>query len=270
MKKCHVIFTLSAILFSSLFCPVLLAQNQAGVKNVEYSIQNGIMVINYDILNYDQDQRFNIVLSIETDAGQMINPVSVSGDIGKDIPGGVQKRIFWDFQKDQFAATGDFFVRVQAVSGNPAKITEVSRTTRNSENVGMAGALLRSAIIPGWGLSNLTGKSAYYFLGIAGYGLLATSVGMNRSASENYDNYLLEFKDPEKRQEYYDKAVSLDKWSKNVAIAAGVLWVGNLVWTGIVASDSGKNHAAGGKGFYPGASAVADNSIPLFGIQYRF
>lgn len=270
MKNTFFLRTIFGLLIFTSMQNEIAAQSQAVVKNIEHKVENDKMIINYDILNYLQDETFKVTVKIETVSGNIISPASVQGDVGEKIPGGVQKTITWNYTQDNFSTNDEYFVAVNAISDKAKNVEKKIVNKTSSENLTMAGALVRSAVIPGWGLGAITGKGAYWFLGVAGYGLLAGSIGINKSAAENYDNYLLEYNDPEMRADYYDKAVSQDKLSKNLAIAAGVIWVGNLVWTGIVASKNPKTHANHSKGFHFGSSYLCDNSIPIFGLNYKF
>lgn len=269
--KNSIIKSILVIFLASFFYQTdILAQSKAEVKNVDFNLVADRLVINYDILNYKSNEYFEISVKVETVSGKVVIPVSMVGDCGPNISGGVQKKIVWNFKQDNFATNEEFFVDVIAISNLAKKVENVQKKQSVSSEITTSGALLRSAIVPGWGLQEVTGKSAYFFLGVAGYGMIATSILMNRSASENYDNYLLELSDPEKRADYFDKAEKQDKLSKNIAIAAGVIWVGNLVWTGLKASGKQKNHTYNSKGFHFGSSYMCDNSIPILGLRYNF
>lgn len=91
---------LTAVLF--LLCSgMLTGQTAATITDVDYNLDNNLIVINYSITGAINNEVFEIGLRFVNETGQTIIPVSVRGDIGQNIPGGFNKIIYWDIDNDR-------------------------------------------------------------------------------------------------------------------------------------------------------------------------
>ncbi len=85
------------VLFLLLLPDVLYAQTKITVTRPRLEVSDDNLIIQYDILNTRSSDFFIVWIEITDVNGNKINAISVSGDIGKDIKGGKNKRITWNF-----------------------------------------------------------------------------------------------------------------------------------------------------------------------------
>ena len=90
--------------------------------------------------------------------------------------------------------------------------------------------VLSSIILPGWGLSKTLQGEPYWLLGVAGYGCIAGSVYMNRTAIKTFDDYKVSM-DADESNVLYDKAVKQHKISKSLGYSAAGIWAISIIWT---------------------------------------
>ena len=108
------------------------------------------------------------------------------------------------------------------------------KVKKNGISVG--GALGLSLVLPGLGRRIATGSGAAYLWGVAGYGCLAGSYFMNKSAYNNYEKYK-DATTTSERDDLYKKAKNQDLYSKVFIGAAAVIWVVDLIVTGVKAGN---------------------------------
>ena len=75
---------------------------------------NNIVIINYDILGRSPQDTINIALDVADSKGNKIEPKTVEGDVGKNIPGGLNKRITWDLRSDSLYINMDIYIGITA------------------------------------------------------------------------------------------------------------------------------------------------------------
>ena len=68
--------------------------------------------INYDIAGSDSERLHEIDLYVIDNAGDVVFPDSLAGDIGKNIPGGRDKKIIWDIYREYDVVYGSFDPRI--------------------------------------------------------------------------------------------------------------------------------------------------------------
>ena len=206
---------------------------------LEVSDEN--LVIEYDILNVDPSDFFIVWIEVTDAAGNKISAVSLTGDVGKEIKGGSNKRIIWDLGNDKILIDEDIFVEIKAEK-IPAKeetaeaeTPEETKTEKKDESmverktISKTNMLLSSVVLPGWGQTKLSKGKPYWLLGVAGYGCIAGSISLNRMASSAYQDYK-ESIDPDEFNAFYDKAIQQDKISKYMAYSGIGIWVADLIW----------------------------------------
>ncbi|UCH15012.1 MAG: hypothetical protein JSV22_03360 [Bacteroidales bacterium] len=94
---------LKRILISLLLCIVFFectGQIQAKITQPQLTLVNDSLIINYHILDANPNERFDIRLEITDATGAKINAVTLAGDIGDTIMGGVNKQIIWNLAAD--------------------------------------------------------------------------------------------------------------------------------------------------------------------------
>lgn len=104
-------FLFCGIFFLLVFCFQVKTQDLQ-VKNVHFVDKQNVIAVYYDLIgNYEN--KFQISLSLSNDFGKNfeINPISLKGEVGKNIKPGKNKEIFWDIKKDfPNGLSGDGFV----------------------------------------------------------------------------------------------------------------------------------------------------------------
>jgi hypothetical protein len=131
----------------------------------------------------------------------------------------------------------------------------------------VGGAMAFSALLPGLGNRIVKGHGAQWMLGIVGYGCIAGSVILNNSAYDAYEEYKIATTASE-RDDLYKQAENKNRTSKVLMGAAIVIWVGDLLWTGLQASSARKKSKQ--SNFSLNYSVDPYTQKPFLGISYRF
>lgn len=215
---------------------VSIGQDKISVSKPMLEIQNGNLIIKYDILNSKPGEKYNISIEITDSGGEVIMPASITGDMGDNIEGGKDKRIIWHFDadniKDQLEISVSIILRVlekPLTEKQPPQVKSLSR----------GNLVLQSVALPGWGLSSLHKKKPYWIIGIAGYGIIAGSVIYHQASRVSYNDFL-DTDDPGQESIYYDKYKSQKTISMAGAIGAATIWVADLIW--IYSASSKQNN----------------------------
>lgn len=92
------------------------AQNksEAEVKNVDFELKNNKIEIIYDIVNFADEETFDISVEILNSEDEPIEAKSLQGDIDKNISGGFNKKIIWDLMKDKVIISDSIFIKITA------------------------------------------------------------------------------------------------------------------------------------------------------------
>ena len=220
-----------ALLFTGICIPGI-GQVSHTISKPYLEFNGSSIIISYDILQCRKKDKFHVRFEVTNSKGNRIIPKNFTGDVGFDIKGGSHKSIKWDIISDSIKVEEGVFIQIHAEFLLPTlgelKVIE-ARKKRNN-------AFLQSAILPGWGLSEYTGKKAHLIKGISSYSLIAGSIIYNRKANISYDNYLEEIESPE-IDDYFDASVKQDKISEIFAYSAIGIWVIDMVWTMVETFD---------------------------------
>ena len=107
----YVKLSICSMFFLFLFIPETYAQKPQ-VKNVHFVDKDKTIVVYYDLVgNYKK--KYTISLSLSDDFGKTfkIKPISVAGELGKNIKTGRNKKIYWSVKNDfPKGLSGDGFV----------------------------------------------------------------------------------------------------------------------------------------------------------------
>lgn len=247
-------------------------QSAAKIENIKFDAEGSKLAITYDILKYKEGETFEIWVKIVTASGKTLVPVTMYGDVNKGVSGGAGKRIVWDVEADNATFDEEFSVEVlgrsdSKTTASGAKETEKVKPEKvQGQGISVGGALALSAILPGLGNRVVKGSGVQWLLGVAGYGCIAGSIILNRSAYNAYEDYKIA-DDPDKRDDYFSKAENNDKISRYLIYGAAAIWVTDLVWTGLQAGKARKseNPKMSLNYFYD-----TNLNEPLFGFSYRF
>jgi hypothetical protein len=221
------------------------------VTKPRLEVSDNKLLIQYDILNTKSSDLFIVWIEVADASGNKINALSLTGDIGSYIKGGRNKKITWNYINDSIFIDEDLFVEVKAekVIQNEERITqEISETRENkkeseiseetkavksektsSMEISKGKMILTSAVLPGWGQTRASMGKPFWLIGAAGYGCIAGSVILNRSASSAYDDYKSSM-DPDESNTLFDKAANRNSFSKVLGYSAIGIWAADLIW----------------------------------------
>jgi len=209
-------------------------------------------------------------VKVTGDSGTETIPSAVSGDVGKGVLGGSDKRVIWDMDADNALINEEIsievFARSEGIKGSETKEKEVVPKTEKS-GISVPGAMGLSILLPGLGNRVVKGSGAQWLFGVVGYGCIAGSVVMNNSAYNAYEDYKVAT-DPQERDDLYSQAKTKNTVSKVFMGMAIFIWAGDLLWTGLQAGNARKNSSESKVSFISTYDPV--NKTPLFGINYRF
>ncbi|UCG28255.1 MAG: hypothetical protein JSV24_02525, partial [Bacteroidales bacterium] len=153
--------------------PVRLMGQQASkaeIVNTDFGIVEGKIEIKYDLIKSRKGELFTVYVFAVTETGDTIQASSVTGDVNDNVPGGREKVIIWDYEKDNFYTTGRVSIEVHAVPVSP----EIAGRPPGAYP-GLGKAMLLSTVCPGWGSTKLTDGKPHWIKGIFGYGSVALS-----------------------------------------------------------------------------------------------
>ncbi|MCD4694953.1 MAG: hypothetical protein K8S16_01835 [Bacteroidales bacterium] len=260
----YIIF-ISTLLFSFLFSGSVCAQSNASIENIDFYAEGKNLVVKYDITKAQAGETFEIWAKVITASGKSIIPASVSGDIGKGVTGGPNKRIEWDVQADNADLSEEFHVEVYARSDQVK--TKMPKPQKKGTGVGVGGAMLLSAILPGLGKTVVNRGGGHWMWGVIGYGCLAGTIVMNSNAYDAYENYKTATT-PDERDDFFQQANDYDLYSKVFLGTAATIWIVDIITTGIYASK--KRRRANKSNFSMNYSMDPLTGKPLVGFNYKF
>lgn len=242
------------------------------ITNVDFYQDDNDLVIVYDIVAYDKDQTFNIWVKVYDSKGNLFNPYTLSGDVGSDITGGKAKRIRWDMVADEVMIDEEIYVEVLG-KPEPSPQQKIAHTKipkktepKGEKRISVGGALALSAILPGLGISVASQGGAQWLIGVGTYGLIGGSILLNHGAYNKYEDYKVE-EDPAKRNDLFTQAENQDMASKIFMGAAAVVWLGNMVLTGV--QTAGINRDAKGSKLSVNGGYDPRHQAPIIGLTIK-
>ncbi len=264
-----------------------IAQEAVRVSDPRLELRDNIMYISYDILNSSPSDHFVVSLQVTDAAGGKIYASAFSGDIGRDVRGGMDKHIRWDLGTDHLFMNEKIYIEIFVVAAPPLE-NPVSQSSGYSilpgrenlsgssgsalsdpKNLSTTGLLLQSLVIPGLGLSRLTGKP-HWIRGMAGYGCIAGSIAMNRKSYQTYQG-IGGREDFDGKYDQLQTSIHQDNISEVLAYAAIGIWVTDLIWTAAGISSYHRRSMQGESrkiSITPGLDPLT--LAPVVGIRYNF
>lgn len=244
-------------------------QSKARVENVDFFPDGSTVIITYDILKAKANETFKVWINVYTESGKKIIPNALTGDVGNNVIGGPYKRIIWDMKADQAFLDEEIGIVILAESESVKSEKQADQAVPSGKKPGISvgGALGLSLVLPGLGRRVAAGKGAAYLWGVAGYGCLGGAYFLNNAAYNNYENYKLATT-PDERDDLYKKAKNQDLYSKVLIGAAAVIWITDLIVTGVKTSKIRKSSSS--QKFSLTGSYDPHTQQPLVGLKYRF
>ena len=220
MSKKPLITVLLILFCFGLFSVNGSGQTEARIINIDFNLVDEDIVITYDIVNYAPGEKFDIVIEVITESGKKLDARSLTGNVGRNISGGKNKTVTWDFKNDNIKITEGIYVEVIAES------LLVIEKPKPSKKKSLGGAFVKSLVFPGWGNSSISG-GPYWLFGFAGYGCVAGSVLMNKQSYQSLEDYKVSFNRDE-RDKLFSDAESQNQLSTILMIGAGAIWVTDI------------------------------------------
>ena len=289
-------FLLATLLL--LVSPLCVGQIHTVVSHPVLELNDQEVHIFYDIINSGPNDRFIISVLITDTRGQELVCNSLSGDVGDNVSGGVQKHIVWDLVEDSITLNGDIDVQILLEALPPAIPERLSQKQDQNDLMesdplagedailknglpGAAGSLaapkqytrtglvFQSLVFPGWGLSRFQ-KKPHWIKGLAAYGCVAGSVYMNRKAVETYGQ-IDSYQDYQEKDDLYQESLKQDNISEALAYTAAGIWVIDFIWTLAGTSELKTKHKNSSDS---GLSLITDidpiTYAPMVGIHIGF
>ena len=271
----------------SIFCSLAGFGQKIEVSEPRLELKDNTIYISYDILNSSPSEKFTVELEVKDENGNTINAAALSGDVGDKVTGGTQKRIAWNLEVDKIEMNADIYVKVYVKAIPPPEPVVVPPVVKEEEEkdhqvkadeekpvsppVGRqfsrTGLILQSVAFPGLGLTRYKGDP-HWIRGVLGYGCIAGSVILNRTAVNNY-NGIIDLLGYEEKNALYEKSVTQDQFSEVLAYTAIAIWVSDLVWTFMGTRDL-NSKTSFEKGIRISPSIDPVSSVPLLSLNYKF
>jgi hypothetical protein len=188
-----------------------------------------------------------------------------------------EEEIVEEVTDNQKEAHAEEIKKQDVIIEDKPKATESERTTNAKEtspvtrpkNFNRVGIVIQSLALPGLGLSRTTGKP-HWLRGAAGYGCLAGSIILNRTAVNTF-NEVEDFVRFDEINEAYNKSSRQDNISEILAYTAVGIWVTDFIWTLVGTSDLKRSipyTASRGLSFKGDIDPLSN--VPRVSIRYRF
>ncbi len=195
--------------------------SKAEITNIDFGLQQGKIVITYDLLKSEKNERFIVFVNAITESGDSLLARSVSGDVNENVSGGRKKTIIWDYERDHFFPDEAFQIEVNAV---PQYVDPSQITGMYGDYPGLGKSFLMSTAFPGWATTKLKDGKPHWIKGIVGYGCLSLSYLYNRKAADTYKDYKVSL-DRKERSNLFDDAITQKQLSSIFAFTALAVWV---------------------------------------------
>ena len=191
------------------------AQKKVKVTITNVYVEDDKIFLDYDILNANKTDFFDITMLVSHTDGAAINANTVSGDIGKKISAGKNKTIQWDFVADNIFLDENINIQLRA-----------DPVIKTIADVGLNKLLIANTLLPGKAIFLLDNSKNYIYWSIAGYSAIAGAFATNRFAKSAYNQYMT-VTVYEDRENYYTKSKNFGYASKFFTLTAVTIWATN-------------------------------------------
>lgn len=210
-------------------CLILNAQNQIKISKPELSYLNNILTINYDITGCGTGDYIEIKIIILNSKGDTIRPAYVTGDLGKRVTCGFEKKIEWNILKDSVLIDEDIEVQV---TGKQVIQEIVNYGEPTSRLISRGNIILSSVIVPGLGQKKASGKGAHLITSGLVYGSVGASVYFILKSKKYYNDY--QEASGTLRDELFDKSTKTFDSSQYFLYGAIGAWAINFIWSAVI------------------------------------
>jgi hypothetical protein len=176
------------------------------ITNVSLRYNGDQVVISYDLNSSNNNNLFDISVKLYRSKTDQIEAVTFTGDVGKSIASGTNKKAIWQVKVDNVKVNDYVYAVVEAT---PAL------------NISIGKHLLKSALLPGLGEYRLDNYNLHIYKSVLGYGAIAGAIVLNANAVNNYDSYL---SSTMQANNYFEAAQSQQVLSYVMAGTAVAVW----------------------------------------------
>ena len=115
LRTIRFLLILTANMLASGYTGVGQELSKVQISNIDFELDEGNIVITYDLLKAERTERFIVFANAITESGDTILARSVSGDVDENVSGGRKKSITWNYQRDNFFTKEAFHIEVTAL-----------------------------------------------------------------------------------------------------------------------------------------------------------
>jgi len=222
---------------------MMTGQTAATITDVDFKLENNLIVINYSITGALNNGIFEIGLYFVTESGQYIVPVSVSGDIGKNIMAGSVKTIYWDIDNDRLEVSGVLKAVVTIISSQAPVIEPFGGVTqvRGEKPLGGPGYAFLSFVVPSLGGYFVERKKTRPIIFSVTEATLAVHLlnlnGKIKQYEADLDNPSISMTEYNKISE--ELTAAEDNYYRSMATFS-LIWVTDIIWVLIKGSQNMK------------------------------
>ncbi|MCY7351677.1 MAG: hypothetical protein LH606_13585 [Cytophagaceae bacterium] len=231
------------------------------VSNIRVDVDTQRVRILYDVVGIAGSDL--VYIQVESRAGDTLNAKTVTGDVGKGVPAGQNKTIYWDYRLDGIELVDE--VRVTVLVKHL-----VLPMQRRNQGGGPSNALV-SALVPGLGTIfvqpnkkiGLRPLITVAYGGLLVYGLLQKN--RSKQQYQRYEDFLNEFNSAE-AERFYTEANQLNHRYLLAIGAAVAVWGTDVVYTFLKGRKNLKQ-----KRIVPRRVVINYiNRTPTVGVQFSF
>ena len=196
------------------------------IKNVDFNVtSDNKMIINYDLINCPKNKMFNLKLKIISTSGNVINPISIEGDL-IHVKEGTNKQIEWNVLNDLNDLKDDIYVTLEITKSYYSKI------------VGGPSNAFLSILLPGLGdigvnrYANNIGTNDWYYVSGIFIGSAAYTYWLSNAYKKDYAKYQASTIQTE-MDTYYNSA---NTYYKNYQLMIGItsaIWITDVLYVTI-------------------------------------
>jgi len=146
MNQIRFLFLSTSFVFIMLFGNSILNAQDFKIVTKSAKIVNDEVLVTYEFKTFNENQKFKVWIEIKKSSGEKIEVKSLTGDIGKNIEGGKNKQIVWDFLNDKILIDDEIGIEVFVTLIN----NDEQIIIENERKISSGKALLLSAVLPAW------------------------------------------------------------------------------------------------------------------------
>jgi hypothetical protein len=184
------------------------------ISEPRLSFDGNRLSIVYDIISNNKSDIFHVWVELKRIDGIAIRAKSFTGDVGENIAPGGDKTIVWVPVDDAIFLDDDVTVEVFG--------------ERYEKKFNKGAMMALSAILPGAGMSKISGGKPWWLMSVPAYGALAGGLVAHSKYVETYDAYRTET-DPIERSDLFDQSQK-EKAISTECLLPGIF--GPATWVG--------------------------------------